>query len=268
VTLWSAPASSISALDEDLPNSPHLGESQGANAVDWSSYDEPGHHPQRIREFLRHERRLIRCIATGYENVTELGCGAGRYCEVIAGAGAEYVGVDFSPDLIAGGKERFGSLQNVRFELCDVASALTNMSLEYGSSRAEGTLLFFPFNFLGLSLPYSPILDRLSSLNVDFLASFYPIEPDFTQARLDYYARCGLRDVVEVTNDDGVWLKPRLGPAVLAPSAAMLAGLSDSHSLSAESFDGPDFRAWGRGAWVDSVWRSCTCDSKDVSPRV
>lgn len=67
------------------------------------------------------ERRIL---ALDFDQVLDIGCGAGELSLAIAqGRPASHVvGVDVSPDLIAVAHERGGSIPNVRFELADAAA--------------------------------------------------------------------------------------------------------------------------------------------------
>ncbi len=51
----------------------------------------------------------------GDETVLDMGCGTGRWADVIVGKCGAYVGTDFSEELIGIARERFASIPNARF---------------------------------------------------------------------------------------------------------------------------------------------------------
>jgi len=72
----------------------------------------------------RVDRRIKIMIERGGINtssmVLELGCGTGEFTKRLADTGAEIVGIDISPDLLALAQKKLSGRENVRFEIADM----------------------------------------------------------------------------------------------------------------------------------------------------
>jgi SAM-dependent methyltransferase len=66
----------------------------------------------------RYDSFLLGLIPAGAKNILEVGCGSGRFTELLASGAAEgrcVTAVDLSPEMIARAKERLGSSPSVSF---------------------------------------------------------------------------------------------------------------------------------------------------------
>lgn len=74
---------------------------------------------------VRYDRPAILRLAGDLhgKRVLELGCAAGSLTELLAGRGADVLGVDREPDLVALARQRLG--ERARFEVADLAEPLT-----------------------------------------------------------------------------------------------------------------------------------------------
>ena len=64
----------------------------------------------------------------GNETLLDMGCGTGRWSDVVIPLCKNYVGVDFSQDLIEIAAKRFGEVEHVRF-ICMPAESVSSTSL-------------------------------------------------------------------------------------------------------------------------------------------
>jgi SAM-dependent methyltransferase len=76
-------------------------------------------NPSLAKERDQYEKNFIlpQLQLTGNERVLDVGCGIGRWADVLAPKVTTYCGVDFSPKFIAIAKERFHSIKNANFQV-------------------------------------------------------------------------------------------------------------------------------------------------------
>jgi SAM-dependent methyltransferase len=63
----------------------------------------------------RYDPLLLKLVPAGAENVLEVGCGSGRFTELLAKSNQKVTAIDLSPEMIARARERFGPSDPVSF---------------------------------------------------------------------------------------------------------------------------------------------------------
>lgn len=100
----------------------------------YASLNQLQHPEQTILNLLRGELKSMRML--------DIGVGAGRTTAHFADLVAEYVGVDYSENMIQACEERFGNtLKHVSFKVCDVRSM---------STFSDGAFDFVLFSYNGI----------------------------------------------------------------------------------------------------------------------
>ncbi len=67
-----------------------------------------------------YERRHRLPRATGNSNIIDFGCGAGRLAGFYGEGGNHYLGLDFSPKLIARARQAFPEQENIQFQVTEI----------------------------------------------------------------------------------------------------------------------------------------------------
>jgi len=129
------------------------------------------------------------------KTIVEVGCGYGRFSQVVKQSGRSYIGIDLISWLIELGKWITPSLNEQRHNILsasvvDLDKVLSSFS--YSKADISQTTVFLPFNCLGNIQYLEHILSKLSCLGVNVLASLFNPTNEASKARCEYYVKCGL----------------------------------------------------------------------------
>lgn len=164
-------------------------------------------YPPVIEDFLRAERALLDSLAGEFDFLVEVGCMHGRHLDWAATRGKRYLGLDVVPRYVETGRkeaERRGlSPVDYRFILGPAERA--HEFLRRQRVPPQRALLFFPFNSIGNMEEAGPVIAAISVSGARFLVSSYRVTARASQGRLEYYERCGYRDIEEVRDSKAVW---------------------------------------------------------------
>jgi SAM-dependent methyltransferase len=145
----------------------------------------------RYRARRRAELFVEHCRLAPGQRALELGCGTGVFLEQVARSGAELVGLDLSPDLLARAGERLAGLANVRLECGNAeqtpyeaasfdavygSSILHHLDLEHAVAEAHRILR--PGGRIAFAEPNSVNPQVAVMFNVNALKPYLGVSPD------------------------------------------------------------------------------------------
>lgn len=173
-----------------------------------SALDEPANHPAQIAAFLEIELRLLRRLAPGFRRVVEVACGDGRYLDVAAEIGCDYLGVDLVRRCVENGnrrvRERGLDERRYAFAQGDIEQLAPILARLRTRDPEAATLVVFPFSILTAVERLDALAAALAGSGMAFMAGVYSTSPAMTAARMEYYRRCGYSGVRAVEEAAGV----------------------------------------------------------------
>jgi hypothetical protein len=146
-----------------------------------------------IHDYLLCEKELLISLSEPYDTIIEIGCTKGRYAETITKLKKHYLGIDIAKHHILDASALHQHNTNARF-LCDDVRNLETILLANGI-RAEGSLLFFPFNSFGNLHDGTAILQMLKRTGIPFAIFTYATDKRTEEERTRYYTGSGFLDI-------------------------------------------------------------------------
>jgi SAM-dependent methyltransferase len=194
---------------------------------------EEANYSPEIAEFLACERRVLERLLPSATLLVEVACGSGRYLRLAASHDVPYLGVDVVERHVAAGRlaavEQGLPADRYRFAL-GAAETIADVA-----PPDEGALVLFPFSILSALPDLDALARQLRRLKSPFLASLYRPTERMTAGRLEYYRRCGFRDVKVRRNARGVSLTTADGLTTTAYAPGFLEQLWSRHGLEVET---------------------------------
>lgn len=178
-------------------------------------------YPHAIRHHLSQERAImVRRLSSGaYFVVAEVGCMDGRLLlSDVLRFPARYVGIDLVAASIQVLNQRLRDVGIPEARAVGVALDARRLS-ELDQLRGIGnTLVVFPFNSFGnLSEPVI-VLAEAALLSAEVLIFTYRTDEMSTRLRAEYYANCGMANLMSQSTEDGVIFTSSDGLATCAYS--------------------------------------------------
>jgi SAM-dependent methyltransferase len=144
--------------------------------------------------------------------VLDAGCGSGAQCEWLAGEGAEVIGIDLSPEMIAQAQARCG--ERIRFMVADLGEPL---GIE--SDSLDGVTCSLALHYLeDWSVPLASFEEALCAGGWAVISLDHPSAPPLQTQRMGYFDQELVSDTwtkADVTVTQRFWRRP-LGSAVQA----------------------------------------------------
>ena len=167
-----------------------------------------------VFEFLRQERLLLDAIAGQCTVMVEVGCHDGRYLAWAVERGMAYLGVDVAARHLLAGRARAKEMGldggRYRFVLGDARDLVALERQGTLPTQAERALLLFPFGLFGALDGVDGVIEGLAQLGQPFVISMYQTNAETTNARRDYYGRCGIHELASI-DDEGVRISSSRG---------------------------------------------------------
>lgn len=217
--------------------------------------------PPLIERFVERERRMVRELAGSFDVLIEAACGTGRYLDLATQLGIQYHGIDIAPETIAIGRRRLAALgldpERYRLTIGDAQ----RLALVLDADAGKRALLLFPFsaisNFASLGRFARSVAEAEAA---GLVVTGYSTSTSMTEARVDYYRRCGFEDIRVAHSAQGVRVTAADGPSTMAYHSAVVADALARHGPVVETYSEGDthfvchrglpadaVRAWGRG---------------------
>jgi SAM-dependent methyltransferase len=189
-------------------------------------------YPPEIVEFLDCERRVLGRLLPSVTLLVEVACGSGRYLRLAAAHDVAYLGIDVVERHVEAGRRAVAEhglpADRYRFMLGEAETIADVVE------PVAGTLVLFPFSILSALSDLDALARQLRRLGSPFLASLYRPTQRMTAGRLEYYRRCGFRDVRARWSARGVSLTTGEGLTTTAYHPSFLQELWSRHGLQVE----------------------------------
>jgi hypothetical protein len=199
--------------------------------------DEANFSPE-IVEFLDCERRVLERLVPSVGLLVEVACGSGRHLDLAAAHGVSYLGVDVAERQVEAGRRAAAArglpADRYRFALGE-AETIADVLEDLEPPPEEDALVLFPFGILSAIPDLDALAEQLRRLRSPFLASLYRPTERLTAGRLEYYRRCGFRDVAVRRTELGVSLTTSGGLRTVAYETRFLDELWSRHELRVET---------------------------------
>lgn len=152
-----------------------------------------------VAAFLIEEKQSMTAYleksASTLHQFLEIGCGYGRYLHVALKHRVNYRGIELVKWLAELGKSRVSACSLPP----NCSAQIEHLSAEHlhcvfpnpESLLADKCCVFFPFNCFGNLRSPRRVLSELKGRNVEVIISNFSCSEEATQARLNYYAKCG-----------------------------------------------------------------------------
>jgi|GEM_PF-1615228 hypothetical protein len=160
---------------------------------------DPSLFNDEVAAFLQGEEQILNTVSCRLCGIIEVGCMHGRYMEWAIRHRKRYFGVDVVERYISRGQQ---SLRKRGLPAADYHFILGSMEQmpkilndPHVSAHPEEYLMLFPFNSFG-NMDYPEAAVRaMENLKLHAIISTYQTTDYATNARAEYYARCGYQDL-------------------------------------------------------------------------
>jgi hypothetical protein len=205
---------------------------------------DPSYYSEQIVEFLQREQQEVANIQVSFDLLIEVGCANGRYLDWAIAHNKRYIGIDFVEHYIRAGQqrvlERRLSSEKYQFIVGDGEKLSEVIEPNALGITAERCLVLFPFNSFGNMQRLLDILTSLQKIGLPFLISSYLTNRYATACRLEYYQRCGYRDLQIRHTQEGICFTSADGLYSLAYHPAYLCRLCERYQIPVSSLVTPN----------------------------
>lgn len=154
---------------------------------------------EEVAAFLQAEEQILNTVSYRLRGIIEVGCMHGRYMEWAVRQRKRYFGIDVVERYISRGwkslRNRGLPAADYHFLLGSVEQMPRVLNDPHVSAHPEQYLVLFPFNSFG-NMDYPEAAVRaMETLKLHVIISTYQTTDYATNARAEYYARCGYQDL-------------------------------------------------------------------------
>lgn len=162
-------------------------------------FADDSHLNREVAAFLKQEEHLMSAVADGIDTLIEVGCMHGRYLDWAVRHKKSYFGLDRVHRYIRAGRQEaaqrglpYCDFQFMRAGAEQISELVSEKILR---SRPERSLALFPFNSFGNMRDPVAIIKTLKESGLLFFISSYQFTHSATRSRLEYYSRCGYKNL-------------------------------------------------------------------------
>ncbi len=166
-----------------MPDNQSLYEGSGHKFMDFSLMT------TGIKEYMKAEEQFIIERIAGSESVLDIGCGTGRYLQILAPHVQKIVGIDYAEQMVAMAESATADLPNV---------SVVNCSAEKTTAHVNGTfeVALLAWNTIGniQQESHSLVFQNLARLvDKHIFISSYRLGKEVLEERLKYYKNVGMK---------------------------------------------------------------------------
>jgi len=197
---------------------------------------DPKFYPEEIKRFLSGERHLLNSLNHSFDALIEVGCMHGRYLNWALEQDKIYIGIDIVPRYIKLGRQRIRKigLSPRRFQFKIGGAEKIHSLVNPGRLRVRPRrcILFFPFNSFGNVLDIVPVIVSIRKSKLPFLICSYQTTEAASACRLEYYIRCGYKEICRHIDEKGVYFLSQDGLRSVAYHPQYTRKIFRAHELS------------------------------------
>ncbi|MDM8549825.1 class I SAM-dependent methyltransferase [Desulfobacterales bacterium HSG2] len=161
-----------------------------------------------IKEYMKAEERFIIERIAGSESVLDIGCGAGRYLQLLAPHVQKIVGIDYAEQMVAMAESVVADLPNV---------SVINCSAEEITTHVNGTfeVALLAWNTIGniQQKSHSLVFQNLAQMvGKHIFISSYRLGKEVLEERLKYYKNVGMK-IEKIIGDHVIFEGDHIGAA-------------------------------------------------------
>lgn len=160
---------------------------------------DPSLFNEEVAAFLCAEEQILNTLSCAIHGLVEVGCMHGRYLEWAILNRKRYFGLDMVERYIIKGRKsvhkRGLSSVDYRFILGSMEQLPAIVDDPDVSAHPDKYVMLFPFNSFGNMDHPEGVIQSMQSLKLHFVVSSYQVTAHATNARTDYYAKCGYQNL-------------------------------------------------------------------------